>query len=343
MREFRPLLILGALAALAAGCGGSGGSDLGRSDVAVVGSVHVTQQQFDQLLEQAKRNFKQSGRPFPNPGSQDYASLKNQAVTVLVRQAEREVGAKQMGIDVTDKQVESRLGQIKRQYFQGSDAKYKAQLGKQGLTDEQVRSDIKSQLISEEIVKRVTSNIAVGDGDVHDYYIQHPQLYARPQSRDVRHILVKTKPLAEKLYRQLQGGASFAALAKKYSQDPGSKDNGGKLTVSRGQTVPPFDAAAFSLKTGTISKPVHTQYGWHIIMALGAIHPATTTPEKQVRDSIRQQLIQTKKNEAMTKWVGDTEQKLKSEIAYKAGYAPPPPPTTTTTTPSHGGNNAGNG
>lgn len=333
MRGLRLLPVLGAVVALAAGCGGGGSSgNLGGSDIAVVDTIHITRTQFDQLIDQAKRQYKSQGRPFPKAGSQDYAALKNQAVTVLVQQAEREVRAKQMGIEVTDAQVDSRLKQIKAQYFGGSDKKYQDQLKKQGLSDEQVRSDIRSQLIAEKVFEKVTAGAKVTDSEVHGYYIQHPQLYARPQSRDVRHILVKTKALADKIYGQLKGGASFAVLAKKYSQDPGSKDNGGKLTVSRGQTVPPFDAEVFTLKTGEVSKPVKTQYGWHVIQALGAIKPATTTPEAQVRDSIRAQLLQTKKNEEMTGWVNDTEKKLKGKIDYQAGYKPPTTTSTTSTT-----------
>jgi parvulin-like peptidyl-prolyl isomerase len=330
MRVLRALPILGAVAALAAGCGGGGGSaSLGGEDIAVVDTIHITRGQFDALLDQARRQYRQQGRPFPKAGTQDYAALKNQAVTVLVQQAEREVRAKEMGIAVSDKQVDARLKQIKQQYFQGSDKKYETQLKKQGLTDEQVRADIKSQLIAEKVFQKVTADAKVGDDEIHEYYIQHPQLYARPQSREVRHILVKKQDLADQLYAQLKSGSSFSALAKKYSQDPGSKDNGGKLTVSRGQTVPPFDAKVFSLKTHEVSKPVKTQYGWHIIEALGPIKPATTTPESQVKDSIREQLLQTKKNEKMTEWVNDTEKKLKGKIDYQAGYKPPTQTTTT--------------
>jgi foldase protein PrsA len=327
-----PILTLALVAVLAAaGCGG-GGSSLGGSDVAVVGSVHITKTQFDALMSQAKNSFKSQGRPFPKAGSQDFQTLKNQAVTLLVQQAEREEKAKDIGIEITDKQIDARLAQIKKQYFQGSEKKYLAQLKKQGLTDEQVRRDIKAQLISEEVFKKVTKGVKVSDADVHDYYIQHPQLYAQPQSREVRHILVKTKKLADTIYAQLKAGGDFAALAKKYSQDPGSKTTGGKLTVSRGQTVPAFDAKAFTLKTKEISQPVKTQYGWHVIQALGAVKPAKTTPEKQVADSIRQQLLQTKKNEEMTNWVNDLDKDFKGKVKYATGYTPPATTTGTTAT-----------
>jgi parvulin-like peptidyl-prolyl isomerase len=191
-----------------------------------------------------------------------------------------------------------------------------------------VRRDIRAQLISEKIFKKVTGDVKVTDDQVHDYYIQHPQLYAQPQSRDVRHILVKNKALADKLYAQLRDGAAFAALAKKYSQDPGSKAQGGKLTVSKGQTVPPFDKTAFALKTNELSKPVKTQYGWHIIQAMTAVKPRTTTPENKVKESIRQQLVQQKKNEAMTNWVsGLTKDFCKDDkVKYAVGYKPNPDP-----------------
>jgi parvulin-like peptidyl-prolyl isomerase len=327
-----PILTLAVAAALlAAGCGGDNAS-LGGGDVAVVGSTHITKTQFDALMSQAKNSFKSQGRPFPKAGTQDFQTLKNQAVTLLVQQAEREEKAKDLGIEIDDKKIDARLKQIKKQYFQGSEKKYLAQLKKQGLTDEQVRRDIKAQLISEEVFKKVTKDVKVSDADVHDYYIQHPQLYAQPQSRDVRHILVKTKKLADSIYAQLKAGGDFAALAKKYSQDPGSKATGGKLTVSRGQTVPPFDAKAFTLKVNEISQPVKTQYGWHVIQALGPVKPAKTTPEKQVSASIKQQLIQTKKNEEMTNWVNSLEKDFKGKVSYATGYTPPATATGTTTT-----------
>jgi parvulin-like peptidyl-prolyl isomerase len=174
--------------------------------------------------------------------------------------------------------------------------------------------------------------VKVTDADVKKYYDDHKTQYGVPEQRDIAHILVKKKALADQLYQQIQGGANFAALAKKYSQDPGSKNQGGKLTISKGQTVAPFDQTAFLMRTGQVSHPVKTEFGYHIIKALGPIKAARTTPYSQVKESIRQQLQQTKKNEAMTKWVNDVKKEFSKKIHYQVGYAPPSTSTAAATT-----------
>ena len=119
-------------------------------------------------------------------------------------------------------------------------------------------------------------------------------------------------------------------MAKQFSKDPGSKDQGGKLTVSKGQTVPEFDQTAFLLPKGSLSRPVKTQYGWHLIEALSAVKPAKTTPLGEVEESIRQQLLQTRKNERMTKWVEETKKDFADTTQYQVGFAPPATTATTT-------------
>ena len=98
----------------------------------------------------------------------------------------------------------------------------------------------------------MTGKVSISDAEAAAYYKSHPEQYStpahvQPESRDVRHILVKDKATADKIYSQLKSGGNFAALAKKYSLDP-SKTSGGQLTISKGQTVPQFDKVAFSLK-----------------------------------------------------------------------------------------------
>ena len=86
--------------------------------------------------------LRQQGRKFPTAGTTDYATLQGQAVTLLVQQAEREAEAASLGIKVSDKDIDKRLAEIKKQYFSGNETKYQAQLKQQGLTDAQVRQDI---------------------------------------------------------------------------------------------------------------------------------------------------------------------------------------------------------
>jgi parvulin-like peptidyl-prolyl isomerase len=258
-------------------------------------------------------------------------------VTLLVQQAERAERASSEGIKVTDKEVSARLTSIKKQYFSGSESKYKKQLKQQHLTDEQVRNDVRAQLIYEAIVKKITKNIKVSDSEVHDYYITHPQLYSKAQTRDVRHILVKNKGLAQSIYTQLKAGndKTWCTLAKKYSQDPSSKNACGKLTVSKGQTVPNFDKVAFSEKTKVIHAPIHDKtYGWFVIEPLSIVHPRSTTPEKQVASTIKDTLLTQKKNQTITDWFNNLTKSFCSggKIKYQVGYKPSPDPCTATTT-----------
>jgi len=95
--------------------------------------------------------------------------------------------------------------------------------------------------------------------------------------------------------------------------------------------VAPFDQTAFLLETDKISRPVKTEYGYHIIQPLSEIKPAKTTPLKDVKDAIKQQLLQQKKNDQMTKWVEDLKKDFDGEIEYQVGFKPPPSQTGTTT------------
>jgi PPIC-type PPIASE domain/FtsX-like permease family len=111
---------------------------------------------------------------------------------------------------------------------------------------------------------------------------QHPYQSGLPTRREVRQILIacprprpcdQAKLSIDRLHARLNSGADFAALAKKYSDDPAGQLEGGRLWISRGQTVKPFDSTAFRLPTGTISRPLKTHYGWHIVQPLSRLLP----------------------------------------------------------------------
>lgn len=333
LHRILPLALLVAVAAIVlAGCGGGSSASVPTNAVAKVGNDTITKAQFNTLMDGARRTYKARKTPFPKAGTTQYKSLQDQAMQYLVQQDELEQKAKDLGVDVTPKEVQSRLAQIKKQYFGGSEKKYKAQLAAQGLTEAQVEQDLHAQILSEKLYAKVTTGVKVSDADVTQYYNAHKSQYTQAESRDVRHILVNSRKEADQLETKLKGGASFAELAKKYSKDPGSAKQGGKLTITKGQTVAPFDKVAFSLKVNEISAPVHTQYGWHIIQALSPIRAAKTTPLASVKESIRQQLLQTKKTTTMTQWVDQLKKDYAGKVHYQAGYAPETTSTATTTT-----------
>ena len=330
--RFLPVALLLALALVAAGCGGGGSKSVPSDAVARVGNDTISKASFTDLIAGAQRTYKARKTAFPKPGTSQYKTLQDQAMQYLVQQDELEQKAKDLGVSVTTKDVDTKLAQIKKQYFGGKESSYQKQLKTQGLTEPQLRLDLHAQILSQKLYDAVTGKLKVTDADVTKYYNDNKTQYGTAESRDVRHILVNNKKLADTIETQLKKGGDFAALAKKYSKDPGSAKLGGKLTITKGQTVAPFDKVAFSLKTNATSPPVHTQYGWHIIQALSAIKPAKTTPLSTVKSQISQQLLQTKRTAAMTTWLNGVKKDFAKKISYQAGYAPAS--TATTTTPA---------
>jgi foldase protein PrsA len=332
--RFLPIALISALVLVASGCGGGGSTKVPSDAVARVGGDTITKAQFNFLLNGAKRSYKARKSPFPQPGTTAYKQLEDQAMQYLVQQDELEQEAKKLGISITAADVDKRLKQLKQQYFQGNEKAYQAQLKAQGLTEPSLKRDLHAQLLSEKLYNNVTSKVKVTNADIKNYYQENKTQYGTQASRSVRHILVNSKSLADKLETQLKNGGNFASLAKKYSKDPGSAKLGGKLTITKGQTVAPFDKAAFDLKLNEISPPVHTQYGWHIIQALSSVTPAQTTPLAKVKAQIQQQLLQTKKTDTMTKWLANVKKTYAKEVRYQVGYAPETTATATTSLPT---------
>ena len=222
------------------------------------------------------------------------------------------------------------MTQLKTQF--GSEKKFQEALKQQGYTVRALESDVRGQLLSEKLVGQLTKDVTVADTAAQKYYNENKAQYVTPESREVRHILVKTKAEAEDLRAQLVNGADFATLAKKFSEDPGSKAAGGKFTVAKGQTVPPFEKASFSLKTNELSQPVKTQFGFHLVQPIGDVKEAGTTPYQTVREQIKSQLSDEKRNEVVTDWSEDVAKKYEGKVSYAEGFAPPKASTTTGTT-----------
>lgn len=181
------------------------------------------------------------------------------------------------------------------------------------------------------IVLQRELNVSVTDDDVKKFYDDpaHISSFEQPEMVRAAHILLMTsdpethQPLSpekkaekkkqiEDILKQARAGADFGELAKKYSEDPGSKDKGGEYTFPRGQMVKEFEDTAFSLKPGQISDVIETQFGYHIIKLYEKI-PAKKVDFDKVKDGIKDHMVQL----AIQKQLPDYTKKLVKEADIK--------------------------
>ncbi len=148
---------------------------------------------------------------------------------------------------------------------------------------------------------------------------------AGDEQAHAEHILVPSEEKAKDIIAQLNKGADFSALAKANSTDPSAKENSGDLGwFKKGDMLPEFSDAAFALKPGQVTQaPVHTRFGWHVIK-LEATRVAPPPSIDEVRDEIRQQIIQ----EGVAKVLASAKEGVTVEKFNVDGspYTPPPMP-----------------
>ncbi len=332
LRLLPPMLVF---AVLLAGCGGSSSpAKLARGDVAAVGSQHITVATYDQALATERASLKQSGTAFPKAGSNEYETMQTNIVNALVQNAELAIEAVKLHVSVSASALSAELTTLKKKYFGGSETKYAAALKASGYTDAEVRTSIGERLLQLKLFAAVTKGAKATAAQVAAYYAANIGQYQKAASRKVREILAgkNKQKLAEQIVAQLKAGTSFATLAKRYSQDPGSKNSGGLFTATKGADVPAFDDAVFaaSSKTGELLAPVDTpQYGWFVIQPLAPIVPATTTSEAKAAKSIRTQLDTSQQQQSFSTWlekIGEGLLQRGPRSTTRSGTRPRPTP-----------------
>jgi foldase protein PrsA len=157
---------------------------------------------------------------------------------------------KKAGVSVSQAEINKQLDQVKKST--GGKDYFQQFLKTSELSQAELTQLLQVQLLETKLQKKLSKGINQYEAKVR-----------------ASHILVKSKSLAQKLLKEAQGGADFAALAKKYSTDTGSAKKGGDLGYfAKGTMVAPFSNAAFSMKVGEI-RLVHSQFGYHIIKVTG--------------------------------------------------------------------------
>jgi peptidyl-prolyl cis-trans isomerase C len=171
-----------------------------------------------------------------------------------------------------------------------------------GKTLAQVTAQMLDERVVQDIIRHdITNGIIVSDAEVKKFYDDNPDKFKMPERVRAAHVLISTldpvthQPipaeakkeklkLANEIKARAEKGEDFAALAKQYSDDPGSKNKGGEYTFPRKKMVPEFEAAAFSMKVNQVSDPVETQYGYHVIKLLEKLPESTVDFAKAQQD-----------------------------------------------------------
>jgi len=282
----------------------------------------VTQGELDEFA-------KQSGVPKDDP---QYQATVQQILPQLVSVEIAKAYAQEHDITVSDQEVDQELAKLKEQVgdqarASGQDVSnqeaYEQALKQNNITEDQLREDIRENLPVQKVQERVAGDAEPSDEEIQKYYEQNKEAqFTTPAQRCVRHILFTKdqKEKAEDVTQQLGSGGDFAKLAKEYSQDPGSAENGGDLgCLGKGETVPEFEQAAFEAEQGEIVGPVQTEFGYHILQVTD-VKPEQTRPLEEVEPQIRSQLATEEQTEAFNRWI--EEQKKERNVKYLKGYEP---------------------
>lgn len=172
----------------------------------------------------------------------------------------------------------------------------------------------KLTLVSELLEKEIMAKAKVSDQEAKEYYEKHKGDFVTTSQIKASHILVKTEDEANKVLARLKKGEKFEEIAKKESLDKGSAKNGGDLGYfARGQMVPEFEKAAAELKAGEISKPVKSNYGFHIIKVTDK-KAGPVIEYDRIKDLISQKLSGERQKESFDKYVDGLRKTYTVEI-----------------------------
>jgi peptidyl-prolyl cis-trans isomerase C len=287
----------------------------------------------DVTLGEVQEFAQQAGLGELSPDSPQYEALVVQIMPQLVEIEIAKAYAEEHGITVSEEEVTREIENIKDQIAQqaraqgqdvGREEAFEQALQQAGLTEEQLRQQIREQLPIQKVQERVAGGAEPSQEEVERFYEENKAAeFTTPEQRCARHILFNKdqKEKAEEVKRQLEGGADFAQLAKEFSQDPGSAQQGGDLgCLGEGETVANFDEALFNAEEGEIAGPVETEFGYHLI-EVTEIRSQSTLPLEEVESQIRDQLATDLQAQEFSAWL--QKQKEQRNVKYLPGYKPP--------------------
>jgi peptidyl-prolyl cis-trans isomerase C len=227
-------------------------------------------------LKRASKVMQASEQRGAVPTADQQKEFDKQALSQLVSAELLYQAGQKLEIKDIDKQIEEKFAKGKSRFK--TDQEFEKAMKDMDMTEKDLRDYTRRDLvITNFIEKTIIPKVTVSEEDSRKFYDQNPDKFTKPEAVKASHILLgvdqkasadekKTaREKAEKLRKELIGGADFAALAKGNSTCPSSQQGGDLGYFGKGQMVPAFEKAAFALKPGEISDVVETQFGYHVI------------------------------------------------------------------------------
>jgi foldase protein PrsA len=284
------------------------------------------------------------GQPNPTPAQlksqcqQLYNAARDQVVPFLVTADWLQGEAADQGVKTTAAEVANMLAAIEKQRF-STPAQLQQFLNQSGETAADLLYRVRIDTLSNKLRAKVTSaKTPVTDADVQAYYQKNASQFGKPETRDLRLILVKTAPQAQHVLALLKAGQSFSKLAEQNSIDQATKTKGGALIgVKSGDEEPALNAAIFAAKLHQQVGPVKTTFGYEIFR-VQKITPATMKSLAQASPLIKTEILAQRQSTTLAAFVKKFEAKWKSRTTCASGYIVAncknaPKATTTSTTP----------
>lgn len=292
--------------------------------VALVNGSKLTQSVLDREIFRLTQQFLRMGKTVSDSQLMD---IKKDALENIINHELFYQESQKEGVKVEETDISNQIDMIKKRF--PSDAVFKEEMKKLNLTESELISEIKRGLIVQKFINnRFGQKITVSSEEMKGYYDKNPLLFKQPEQMKASHILIKVDPQAdestklkarkkmEEIKNKLKGGEDFAELAKEYSQCPSSAQGGDLNYFRKGQMVKPFEEAAYSLKTGTVSDIVETQFGYHLIKATDK-RPENTISYEEARGRIEQFLKQGKLQKEIKEYASKLQESAKIERLVK--------------------------
>ncbi|MGH2942189.1 MAG: peptidyl-prolyl cis-trans isomerase [Solirubrobacteraceae bacterium] len=229
---------------------------------------------------------------------QEYEGLRDQVMQFLILEKWISGEASDQGVKVSAAEADAAYDEaVKRSFPKKAD--FQSFLKSSGMTANDAKFQVRFNTVYTKLREKAVKNAtAVTDKAVADFYEKNKSRFATPATRDLRVILTKTAGRAAEAKRALQSGQGWKAVAKKYSIDQASKNQGGSLLgIAKGTQEKSFDDAIFAAKKGELTGPVKTQFGYYLF-EVQKVSAAKQQSLKEATPAIKQQLDAQNKQKA---------------------------------------------